>query len=65
MEEKKEQNKKQVPLRLSKTLYDEISAWAEEDFRSFNGQIEFLLTKAVRERKKKKSDTTGEKEEKC
>lgn len=46
--------KKQVPLRLSSTLYAELSAWAEEDFRSLNGQIEFLLTECVRKRKKGK-----------
>ncbi|HHT68861.1 MAG TPA: PTS ascorbate transporter subunit IIC [Firmicutes bacterium] len=44
--------KKQVPLRLSLKLYEEIAAWAEEDFRSVNGQIEFLLTECVRQRKK-------------
>ena len=47
-----EKDKKQIPLRLSKTLYDELSRWAEDDFRSLNGQIEFLLTEAVRRRKK-------------
>ena len=30
--------KKQVPLRLSAKLYDAIAAWAEDDFRSVNGQ---------------------------
>ena len=44
--------KKQVPLRLSPKLYEEIAAWAEDDFRSVNGQIEFLLTECVRQRKK-------------
>ena len=44
--------KKQVPLRLSKKLYEELSAWAEKDFRSVNGQIEYLLTECVRQRKK-------------
>ena len=44
----KEGAKKQVLLRLSPTLWDEIAAWAEEDFRSINGQIEFLLSSAVR-----------------
>lgn len=44
--------KKQVPLRLSATLYDDIAAWAEDDFRSLNGQIEYLLTQCVRQRKK-------------
>lgn len=47
-----EKDKKQVPLRLSKSLYDELARWAEDDFRSINGQIEFLLTEAVRKRKK-------------
>ena len=49
-----EKAKKQVPLRLSASLYDEIARWAEDDFRSVNGQIEFLLTEAVRRRKKTK-----------
>lgn len=44
--------KKQVPLRLSAKLYNEIAAWAEDDFRSVNGQIEYLLTECVRQRKK-------------
>ena len=44
--------RKQVPLRLSATLYNELAAWAEEDFRSVNGQIEFLLTECVKRRKK-------------
>ena len=47
-----EAGKKQVPLRLSSKLYDEIAAWAEEDFRSVNGQIEYLLTACVRQHKK-------------
>lgn len=46
--------KKQVPLRLSKKLYDEIAQWAEDDFRSMNGQIEYLLTECVKHRKGKK-----------
>ena len=39
--------KKQIPLRLSAKLYDQIAAWAEDDFRSVNGQIEYLLTECV------------------
>ena len=49
----KEKAKKQVLLRLSPTLWDEIAAWAEDDFRSINSQIEFLLSEAVRQRRKK------------
>lgn len=48
----REKAKKQVLLRLSPSLWDDISAWAEDDFRSINAQIEFLLTEAVRQRKK-------------
>jgi len=44
--------KKQIPLRLSAKLYEAIAAWAEDDFRSVNGQIEYLLTECVRQRKK-------------
>ena len=46
-----ENQKKQVPLRLSPKLYAAIAAWAEDDFRSVNGQIEYLLTECVRQRK--------------
>ena len=44
--------KKQVPLRLSEKLYNDIASWAEDDFRSVNGQIEYLLTECVKQRKK-------------
>lgn len=48
--------KKQIPLRLSATLFQELSRWAEEDFRSLNGQIEYLLTECVRQKKKGKQE---------
>ena len=44
--------KKQIPLRLSEQLYNAVAAWAEDDFRSVNGQIEYLLTECVKQRKK-------------
>lgn len=44
--------KKQIPLRLSEKLYNDLAAWAEADFRSVNGQIEYLLTECVKQRKK-------------
>ena len=47
-----ETGKKQIPLRLSAKLYAEIAAWAEDDFRSVNGQIEYLLSECVRQRRK-------------
>lgn len=50
----KDSGKKQVLLRLSPSLWKDLAAWAEDDFRSINGQIEYLLTEAVRNRKKSK-----------
>lgn len=44
--------KKQIPLRLSEKLYNAVASWAEDDFRSVNGQIEYLLTECVKQRKK-------------
>lgn len=49
----KEKSRKQMVLRLSSELWNEIATWAEEDFRSINGQIEFLLNECVKARKKK------------
>lgn len=47
-----ENGKKQIPLRVSEKLYNAIASWAEDDFRSINGQIEYLLTECIRQRKK-------------
>ena len=58
--------KKNIPLRLSSSLYAEILKWAEDDFRSLNGQIEYLLTECVNRRKKntaKADDSNAEIEE--
>lgn len=48
-----EKARKQIILRITPSLWEEIAQWADEDFRSINSQIEFLLTEAVRQRKKK------------
>lgn len=45
--------KKQIPLRINAELFDELARWAESDFRSVNGQIEFLLTECVKSHNKK------------
>jgi len=37
-------------LRVSPTLLAELRSWAEQDMRSLNGQIEFLLRDALRRR---------------
>ncbi len=52
----KEKERKQILLRVSPSLWKELAAWAEDDFRSINGRIEYLLTECVRRRKKTKRD---------
>ncbi len=47
-----EKERKQILLRISPSLWRELAAWAEDDFRSINGQIEYLLTEAVRQRRR-------------
>lgn len=48
-------------LRLDPTLLEALQRWANDDVRSLNGQIEFLLTKALREtgRSKSRGETTA------
>lgn len=48
----KDAKRKQIILRLPESLWKDIAAWAEDDFRSINGQIEYILTRSVREHKK-------------
>ena len=50
--EQKDKGKKQILLRISSQLWEDLSVWAEDDFRSINGQIEYLLTECVKKRKK-------------
>ncbi len=44
--------RKAFPLRISQELYDELRQWAESEFRSVNGQIEFLLRESIRQRRR-------------
>ncbi len=39
-------------LRISPELWAALEAWAKDEFRSVNGQIEFILTEALRTRKR-------------
>ena len=50
----REKQKKQIILRLAPSLWQEISAWANDDFRRIYAQIEYILTMAVKERKNDK-----------
>ena len=41
--------RKAFPLRLDPAIYDALQRWADAEFRSVNGQIEFLLRNALQE----------------
>lgn len=56
MKDTGDNSKKQIPLRVSPKLYAALARWAEDDFRSINGQIEYLLTECVKKRGIKLSD---------
>jgi hypothetical protein len=60
--------KKNFVLRLSPEMYAELEKWASQEFRSVNGQIEFVLHQAIQHRKKNSSLSEkgdGEKENKA
>jgi hypothetical protein len=43
--------RKSFLLRIDPALWAELEAWAQDDLRSVNGQIEYLLRQAVQKRK--------------
>ena len=45
-------------LRIDREIMEALQRWADDDLRSLNGQIEFLLRKALKEAKR-----IGEEEE--
>lgn len=42
-------DRKPFLLRLDPATLDALQRWANDEFRSLNGQLEYLLTKALRE----------------
>jgi hypothetical protein len=47
------EERKPFLLRINPRLWKEIEAWAQEELRSVNGQIEYLLKQAVQQRKRR------------
>ncbi|NLT36139.1 MAG: hypothetical protein GXX83_09595 [Gaiellales bacterium] len=43
--------RKHFALRIDPTLWDELEAWAQDELRSVNGQIEYILREAVKKRR--------------
>jgi len=54
--------KKAFVLRVNPDMLKELEAWAQQDFRSLNGQIEYLLSEALKKKKrtKAKGDEAGD-----
>ncbi len=53
--------RKKFLFRMSPELWEELNRWASREFRSVNGQIEFLLQKAVNERlRRQREEDKGE-----
>jgi hypothetical protein len=48
--------KKAYPLRISATVLDAVQRWADDELRSVNAQIEYLLREALRKSGRLKSD---------
>ncbi len=48
-----DKDKKAFVLRINPVLLKEIEQWAADEFRSTNGQIEYLLNEALKARKRK------------
>lgn len=56
-------SKKEYLLRIDAVLWTELQAWAADELRSVNGQIEFLLRRAVSQRRKEIASDTDERAE--
>jgi len=46
-------------LRIDPRLWDALEAWAGDELRSVNGQIEYLLARAVRESGRERKRAPG------
>lgn len=57
-----EKEKKAFVLRINQNLLKDLEQWAADEFRSTNGQIEFLLHTAIKARKKSSGKKDGPKE---
>lgn len=55
--------KKTFALRIDPELFKQIEKWADDEFRSVNGQIEWMLSKSLKDAKRQKSKKNNESEE--
>ena len=52
-------DRKPFLLRIDRDVIDALQRWADDDLRSLNGQIEFLLRKALKEAKRERRTRSG------
>ncbi len=57
--------KKKFVLRIDEKTMASVEKWAADEFRSVNGQLEWMITKILKENKRspKKSGTKGSSED--
>ncbi|WP_236980747.1 Arc family DNA-binding protein [Membranihabitans maritimus] len=59
--------RKQIPLRLSEEMQEAVEKWAADEFRSINGQLEWIIYNALKSEnrlpKKKPSEETNNNED--
>ncbi len=60
--------KKNFALRVDSDIFDAIEKWAADEFRSANGQIEWILSTALKKagrlpKKKEKTDDNNKKQQ--
>jgi hypothetical protein len=53
--------KKPFALRVSAEMLKDLEEWANDEFRSINGQIEYVLSQALKERKKTQNKKKADK----
>jgi hypothetical protein len=52
--------KKAFPLRINAVVLEAVQAWADDELRSLNAQIEYVLREALRKNGRLKSGAGGE-----
>jgi hypothetical protein len=55
-------SRKSLLLRIDEDVWEALNAWASQDFRSVNGQIELILKQAVNARRKHRPEDVGAEE---
>ena len=56
-------NKKNFVLRIDEDVYKALEKWAADEFRSVNGQIEWIIDGALKEASRKKKAAKPDKGE--